>query len=153
MRRLASAALPVAVVAAALAGAGVPATAKPGCEPPSSAVLPVWARTGFSDPRLRVPHVLGASGRIVAILFGHPLVSPPARERANKILWVARRSPLHRSALWIRAESLDGAGTVTRVVAGGPGPSIVDLPASGCWRLRLAWARQRDVLYLRYAAG
>ena len=33
-------------------------------------VLPRWARTGFSDPRPRMPHVVGREGQLAAILFG-----------------------------------------------------------------------------------
>jgi len=33
-------------------------------------VLPEWARTGFSDPRPRLPHVMGRSGEIAALVFG-----------------------------------------------------------------------------------
>jgi hypothetical protein len=40
---------------------------------------------------------------------------------------------------------------VQRTVAGGPGPSIVDLPAPGCWRLTLRWAGRADQVDLAYA--
>jgi hypothetical protein len=36
--------------------------------------------------------------------------------------------------------------------AGGPGPSITDLPAPGCWTLRLSWSGHTDELKLRYMA-
>jgi hypothetical protein len=39
---------------------------------------------------------------------------------------------------------------VTRVVPGGPGPSIIDLPAAGCWRVDASWGRHRDQLDLNY---
>jgi hypothetical protein len=45
---------------------------------------------------------------------------------------------------------------VMRQVTGGPGPSIVDLPAAGCWRLTLTWRQDpgrrqvRDTLDLAY---
>ena len=54
--------------------------------------LPSWARAGFHPPTLAVPHVLGASGEIMAILFWKKpaLVSPRARDHRNKILWVSR---------------------------------------------------------------
>jgi len=43
-------------------------------------------------------------------------------------------------------------------VGGGPGPSIIDLPATGCWRFTLTWSTFglssgpsfRDTLDLRY---
>jgi hypothetical protein len=56
-------------------------------------VLPEWARTGFSDPKPKMPHVVGDAGTIAAVLFGDPLMSPPGPDRANKVLWVARTTP------------------------------------------------------------
>src|ERR1700752_5313584 len=79
--------------------------------------LPSWARTGFSDPNPSMPHVLGDSGRITAILFGDPLSEPPDKQRSNKILWVAR-DPGH-SELKIHAER-DGQ-VVNSTVQSGPG--------------------------------
>lgn len=117
-------------------------------------VLPSWARTGFSDPRPRLPHVIGHSGEIAALVFGYPLRSPPARDRGNKILWVSRRAVHPLSDLRIRAQRMEGrrrvGRPVTRVVVGGPGPSGIDLPAPGCWRLTLRWSGRTDALDLRY---
>ena len=119
-------------------------------------VLPVWARDGFSSPRPRMPHVLGRSGRIVAILFGYPLRSPPAKGRTNKILWAPHTWGSGPAALWIRAQRMDGVtpvgAPVRRIVPGGPGPSIIDLPDAGCWRLTLAWSARRDTLDLAYGS-
>ena len=104
-----------------------------------------------------MPHVLGRSGRIVAIVFAYPLRSPPAQGRNNKILWVPRRTPGAVAAMWIRAQRMEGAQRVgmpfIRVVPGGPGPSIVNLPQAGCWRLTLAWSGQTDTLDLAYGTG
>ena len=97
-----------------------------------------------------MPHVTGHSGRIVAILFGDPLVAPPSPDRSNKILWVSRDPVQPLSDLRIRAT--DGARTVSRVVQGGPGPSLVDLPA-GCWHLSLRWSGRSDSLDLRYRSS
>jgi hypothetical protein len=120
------------------------------------APLPSWASGGFGDPRSPPPYVVGRSGRIAAILFGYPLRSPPAPRRSNKILWVSRRSA-GTTALWIRAQRYAGARPagrpVTRLVRGGPGPSIVNLPGAGCWRLRLSWSGRTDVLDLAYGRG
>jgi hypothetical protein len=113
-------------------------------------VLPAWARTGFSDPKPRIAHVLGYQGRIVAILFGG-LHAPPDADAGNKILWVARRTPQSPTDLKITARK--GRTTVTRVVAGGPGPSGIDLPSPGCWHMTLRWAGTSDSLELRYAQG
>jgi hypothetical protein len=115
-----------------------------------SRVLPPWARRGFTAAEPRMPYVLGAHGDIAAILFGNPLAAPPRPDLANKILWVSRTSP-SPGPLSIEAR-LDGSRTVvTRTVPGGPGPSIIDLPRSGCWHLTLTWARQTDTLDLRYS--
>jgi hypothetical protein len=117
-------------------------------------VLPAWARTGFSDPRPRMPHVLGRSGDIAAIVFGYPLLSPPAESRANKVLWVSRAPVKPGSDLRIRAQRMRGAKRVghpvVRVIRGGPGPSYVNLPARGCWRLSLRWSGRTDELDLDY---
>src|SRR2546423_7250290 len=147
------------IAAAVLAWYAPPATAGPA--PCRSAVdkgvLPVWARGGFSSPRPRIPHVVGAGSRIAAILFGYPLLSPPGLDRNNKILWVSRLSLGRGTALWIHAQRMEGARLagppVTRVVHGGPGPSIIDLPAPGCWRLTLHWSGRADTLDLLYATG
>jgi len=120
------------------------------CHELRSGVLPEWARTGFSDPQPRMPHAIGRSGRIAAIVFGAPLVAPPAPDRSNKILWVSRDPVRPLSDLRIRAT--DGAHMLSRVVPGGPGPSLVDLPA-GCWHLTLRWSGRTDSLDLRYTGG
>lgn len=119
-------------------------------------VLPVWARAGFSDPRPRVDHVLGRRDRIAAILFGtgNDLDSPPATGHNNKILWVSRGRTRAGSRLTIQAQLMRGTervgAAVTRTVPGGPGPSIVNLPTAGCWRLTLRWSGWTDQLDLTY---
>jgi hypothetical protein len=122
-------------------------------------VLPSWARTGFSEKRPSMPYALGHSGNIVAILWAahNPLVSPPLKNRNNKILWVARAPlPVEKvTTLYISAQRMAGThklgSPVSRRVQGGPGPSIIDLPAAGCWRLALHWAGHADSLDVRYA--
>lgn len=110
--------------------------------------LPAWARGGFSGDS-SMPHVVGDRGEIVAAIFGYPLaVSRPAGT-TNKILWVARSSSPPGDLL-IEAK-LDGSDTsVTRRVPGGPGPSVIDLPQPGCWRLTLTWHGHTDTLDLVY---
>ena len=119
--------------------------------------LPAWARSGFSDPRSPVRYVLGTSGNIAAVLFGYPLLSPPPRSHNNKILWISRLATNPGSDLRIAAQRMAGEHPiglkVTRTVAGGPGPSIINLPASGCWRLTLRWSGRADDVDLQYAAN
>ncbi|MGZ6682475.1 MAG: hypothetical protein ACXVFN_22880 [Solirubrobacteraceae bacterium] len=150
-----------ALIAAAAIAAVAPAPAGAGSSPAPAChsvvhhgVLPTWARTGFSDPRPRLPHVIGHSGEIAALVFGYPLRSPPLPDRGNKILWVSRRAVKPLSDLRIHAQRMVGrqrvGRPVTRVVVGGPGPSGINLPAPGCWRLTLRWSGRTDELDLRY---
>jgi hypothetical protein len=110
-------------------------------------VLPSWARTGFSDAQPKIPHVLGEHRRITAILFEDML----SGDREKKVLWVAREPWTGATDLKISAR--DGQDVVERTVAGGPGPSGLELPHAGCWQLTLHWADQADTLALRYAAS
>lgn len=116
-----------------------------------SKVLPPWARVGFSEEEPSVPHVVSDKGDMAAIVWASrgPLASPPSADRSNKILWVARvgaaDGPLRITA--VRA----GTGqTVRRTVEPAPGPSIIDLPAPGCWSFDLTWGRHHDHLQLGY---
>jgi hypothetical protein len=127
----------------------VAVTAAPPCRTTvTKTVLPEWARGGFSDPEPVMPFVTSASGNVVAILFGNQLSSPPRADIANKVLWVWHQYPtdlnIHASA------RLDGTGPV--ITAGLPtpaGPSYVDLPSPGCWRLTLSWTGGSDTIDLR----
>jgi hypothetical protein len=118
--------------------------------------LPTWARAGFQPPTMPMPYVVGDRGDIVAILWADhdPLHAPPLAQRNNKILWVSKMIPGGPfTPLRIQA-SLDGASQiVTRQVPGGPGPSIINLPAAGCWSLDLSWSGHHDHLTLRYSAS
>ncbi|MEV0456908.1 hypothetical protein [Catellatospora methionotrophica] len=111
--------------------------------------LPEWARGGFSgDARAR--HVLGTQGQLAAVLFGHPLTVDRKDGVSNKILWVAREK-YETGTLTIKARREGTGEPVLREVAGGPGPSIIDLPQPGCWRLYLAWPGHTDTMDLVYA--
>jgi hypothetical protein len=151
----------IAATAAASPAPGAQHAATPCGSTVRHDVLPPWARDGFSEPRPRIDHVLGRSGGILAILFADPLYSPPAADRNNKILWVAHRQ-FDFGDMHIRAQHMQG-GTpigkpVARRVPGGPGPSIIDVPAAGCWRFTLTWKTEglsggkaiTDTLDLRY---
>jgi hypothetical protein len=119
-------------------------------------VLPIWARAGFSDPRPRTENVVGRQDRIAAILFGRRsyLDSPPAADHNNKILWVSRVRTRPGERLSIGAQLMRGTRRVgvpvNRTVLGGPGPSIINLPAPGCWRLTLRWSGWTDQIDLSY---
>jgi hypothetical protein len=119
-------------------------------------VLPVWMRGGFSGSKPRIPYEVGKRGSIGAILFGSPLNAPPAKSKNNKILWVPRHYSKSVAALWIRMQKMDGAtlvgAPIRRVIATGPGPSYVDAPSAGCWRLTLTWSGRKDTLDLMYVA-
>jgi hypothetical protein len=124
------------------------------CRPQiSDGVLPRWARAGFSARRPRIPHELGRSGRILAIVWGR-LDSPPSRDHSNKINWVSRVRIIPGRTLRIEAQRMNGTtpvgAPVRRRLVGGPAASIIDLPAPGCWRLTLRWSGWRDELDLRY---
>lgn len=81
-----------------------------------------------------------------------PLTAPPAADKNNKILWVARVGGAD-GPLQIRAV-LEGTGqTVERRVEPAPGPSIIDLPSPGCWSFDLTWGRHHDHLQLEYVSG
>jgi hypothetical protein len=117
-------------------------------------VLPSWARGGFSNPRPRMPHVLGASGNIAALLFGYPLLSPPPGSRQQDPV-VSRIATDPSSDLRIAAQLMMGSrpvgSAIARRVMGEPGPSTIDLPSPGCWRL--TWSGNVDRLDLRYGVN
>ncbi|HEY1321612.1 MAG TPA: hypothetical protein VGF32_15250 [Streptosporangiaceae bacterium] len=101
-----------------------------------------------------MPHVMGEAGNIVAILWAprDALHSPPLHDRNNKILWVSRIPLAAPDPLVIKATLAGSMRSATVSVPGGPGPSIIDLPAPGCWTLRLSWSGHTDELKLRYVA-
>ena len=108
-------------------------------------VLPVWMRGGFSGPKPRVPYAVGSKGAIGAVIFGWPLKSPPLPSRSNKILWVPRHYAKTIAPFWIRLQLMRGnqavGAPIRKIISTGPGPSIVDVPAAGCWRLTLTLVR------------
>jgi hypothetical protein len=143
---------PAARASAAQPGtAQADAAASNGCAgPPPVSPLPVWARSGFSPPDQAMPHVIGEAGNIVAILWADPLHSPSLPDTNNKILWVSRIPPATPDPLVITATLASSTRTATVSVPGGPGPSIINLPAPGCWTLHLNWSGHTDELKLRY---
>ena len=136
------------------AGAARSATAA-ACSPKvHHGVLPMWMRAGFSGAKPRIPYVVGEQGLIGGVLFGSPLNAPPARNKNNKILWVPRHLSKSVAALWIRMQKMHGTqlvgAPVRRIITTGPGPSYVDAPSVGCWRLTLTWSGRRDTVDLAY---
>lgn len=114
-----------------------------------TSTLPAWARGGFSPDAYVEPHVTGSEGGIVGILFVNPLRAHQSPGTNNKILWVTKDSS--PDSLLIRAH-LEGSGhEVIRTVSGGPGPSIIDMPAPGCWKLTLTWSNHTESAALPYA--
>jgi hypothetical protein len=119
--------------------------------------LPVWARGGFHPANMPMPYVLGARRGIVAILWArhNALYSPPKSDRNNKILWVSKFPLTTAANLRITARRLVGGQpvgpVVQRMVAGGPGPSGIDMPRSGCWQFNLRWAGHQDSVDLAYS--
>jgi hypothetical protein len=113
--------------------------------------LPVWARTGFTPPDQAIAHVTGSQGNIVGVLFGD-LHSPPAADQGNKILWVARvAGGSGNPDLKIHATLNGSQVAVDRVVTGGPGPSLVDVPQAGCWTFTLSWSGHQEEVALPYS--
>jgi hypothetical protein len=43
-------------------------------------------------------------------------------------------------SLLIRATLNGTSHSATRDVTGGPGPSLINLPAAGCWTFNLSWS-------------
>jgi hypothetical protein len=140
--------------AAAQASSAIGAASN-GClgQPPVSP-LPVWARAGFTPADQAMPHVMGEAGNIVAILWAtrDALHAPPLQDISNKILWVSKIPFTAPNPLVITATLAGSTRTATVSVPGGPGPSIIDLPAAGCWTLHLSWSGHTDELKLRYVA-
>jgi hypothetical protein len=70
----------------------------------------------------------------------------------NKILWGVQDSAGGAGSAdhqgYARGRHAHGAVSVP----GGPGPSIIDLPAPGCWTFHLSWSGHTDELQLRYVA-
>jgi hypothetical protein len=134
-------------------GSTVATTPAPACDgTPRSEVVPDWARAGFSDPQPVAPLVHSRSGNVVAILFGGHLYSPPRRGLSNKVLWVWRQVPGGGTGDVTMTAQL--AGTDKVVTTGLPrpeGPSTVDLPLPGCWRITLHSPAGTDTIDLDYA--
>lgn len=119
------------------------------CHDVVTTVLPKWGRAGFTRRGLRTAHVMGARGRILAVLFAQPLRSPPAQHEANKILWVAKGAS--GGTLVIHAQLAGSGRRAVRVLPNTAGPSYVNMPAPGCWHFTVSWSGTRDSLDIPYS--
>jgi hypothetical protein len=150
-----AASVAVVVAGSAYARADRPAAVAPCQAKVHNEVPPKWlgaGSTGAAAPR--IPYVVGNRGVIAGIVFGSPLSSPPADGKHNKILWVPRHYSKSVMPLWIKMQKMEGTALigapVRRIIATGPGPSYVDAPSAGCWRLTLSWSGRKDTLDLVY---
>jgi hypothetical protein len=132
------------------ASGGPATTAAATCAPLSGSPLPTWAAAGFSDPAKPPPHALGRTGLIMAIVFG-PLDAQPEPDRSNKVLWAAKLGGDQPGKFTVDARLTGSTRQVHLALGLAPGPSIVDLPAPGCWQLEARWGDgYRDTVNLQY---
>jgi hypothetical protein len=146
------AAAPASPAGPASAAAAASATGGCGTTPVRSGALPTWAESARAP---QTPSVMSHEGNLVGVVFGHPLVSPPAEAgRQNKILWIVRE-PRNGSDLVLTLRPSGGGDPVTISAPDGssPGeiyPSGVDVPAPGCWNVVAEWDGHRATLELSY---
>ena len=133
-----------------------PSAAGSGCRSTSTAVLPEWARPGFSPP-YTATFATSRSGNLLAVLFGSLSAPPAPAGPTNKVLWIPRITPLPKDqGQVVITAHLDGTDRTARVVLpDGFGPSTVDLPAPGCWHVQLTSHHGTDIdeLDLTYATA
>jgi len=143
------------LLAGCTAGPGPPAASSPAGPAPcrstvTSDALPAWARGGFTGDGSGNPHVVSERGDLIAVLFDYPPRAGKDPQAGNKILWISRPPQQPLQPLRIEA-TLDGTTTpVERQVPEGAGPSTVQLPRPGCWRLQLTWSGHQDRMMLRF---
>jgi len=101
------------------------------------------------------PYVLSHEGNLVGVLFGYPLRAGEPTNPANKILWIARE-PRGGHDLQLTLRPLAGTAepvTQSEPANSGPGeiyPSIVNVPAAGCYTVQAAWSGNVATLELPY---
>jgi hypothetical protein len=109
---------------------------------------PVWAQGGWSHVKgtpWPVPWAMAKPGDAVAFMFAGELVagsSPRSNGSSNKVLWVME-DPL---AFVVEGRPLGQAQPVVTVAGG---PSIVDVPTSGCWTFDLIQGTRTSVVNLQ----
>jgi hypothetical protein len=123
-----------------------------GATPLRRGAAPSWAATA-NPPR--IPYALGAHREAAGFLFGHPLRAGKQVNPANKILWIVA-SPRGGKPLRLTGHPLGAASPVVSSswpANSSPGeiyPSIINVPAPGCWRFTLSWNGHSDTVDLRY---
>ena len=115
---------------------------------------PEWARAGlnYGAGDWALPWALSDSGNVVAHLFARQLVAGGERPdgSANKILWNVRDV-----AAGLQVIAHPDATTQPRITISGQMtngnqmPSIVALPAPGCWAFAISWGTKHDSLSLQ----
>jgi len=90
--------------------------------------------------------------RIAAVLAALALAAGEEPGQQGPV--VSRRPIEPPDKLRIRAQRMHGDRPVgehlVRVIDGGPGPSYLNLPTHGCWRLTLRWSGRSDELDLDF---
>jgi hypothetical protein len=119
---------------------------------------PAWiGRATDANTPASLPFAVSDQGNAAGFLFGYPLTAPSRPDMNNKILWVVR-TPRDGQPLVITARQVGASRPVVRVqlpADSGPGeiyPSIIDVPAPGCWHFTLQWPHARATVDLRYTA-
>jgi hypothetical protein len=119
---------------------------------------PAWiGRATDSNTPGSQPFAVSDQGNAAGFLFGYPLTSPGRPNMSNKILWVVR-TPRDGQPLTITARQVGASRPVVRVQLPadyGPGeiyPSVIDVPAPGCWHFTLQWRHASATVDLQYMA-
>jgi hypothetical protein len=117
--------------------------------------VPSWAKS--ANPPSGVPHALTADGNVLYFVFSDPMIAGHPTDRQNKILWIVRQ-PRDGQPLKITG-TLPGTNVApvhySFPADSAPGeiyPSVVDVPAPGCWHFDLAWNGHRSSVDLGYGA-
>jgi len=132
-----------------------PVTGPAGCGSiyPAGSARPAWVQSAGSGLD-GLTWVLSSEQNMVGMLFGAPLRAGSRDDgRSNKILWISRE-PRNGSALKITGTTDKGDSmSALQAADASPGeiyPSIVNVPAPGCWHLNLAWGRNTATVDLYY---
>ena len=119
---------------------------------------PAWiGRATDANTPASQPFAVSDQGNAAGFLFGYPLTAPSRPNMNNKILWVVR-TPRDGQALIITVRHMGASRGVVRVqlpADSGPGeiyPSIIDVPAPGCWHFTLQWRHASATVDLQYTA-